>query len=160
MGYGLPAAIGAQLAHPDELVIVVSGDASIQMNMQELATATQYRLPIKLLVLNNEHLGMVRQLQDVGYEGRYAESYSASLPDFVKVAEAYGWMGIRIETLDELEAGISAMLAHQGPVFVDCRIAKLDNCYPMIVPGGTHIDMLFGPDDAMIEGGEDAATLV
>ncbi len=146
MGYGLPAAIGAQIGNPKALVIDIAGEASIQMNIQELATATQYRLPVKVFVLNNEYMGMVRQWQDLTYEGRYSESWSDSLPDFVKLAEAYGWKGICIETLDELDAGIDAMLAHDGPVFVDCRVAKLENCFPMIPSGATHVEMILGPD--------------
>jgi acetolactate synthase-1/2/3 large subunit len=106
MGYGLPAAIGAQLGNPDSLVIDIAGDASIQMNIQELGTATQYRLPVKIFILNNEWMGMVRQWQELTYESRYSNSYSDSLPDFVKLAEAYGWKGIRIESLDQLDAGI------------------------------------------------------
>jgi acetolactate synthase-1/2/3 large subunit len=144
MGYGLPAAIGAQLGNPKSLVIDIAGEASIQMNIQELATATQYRLPVKLFVLNNEYMGMVRQWQDLTYEGRYSQSYSDSLPDFVKLAEAYGWKGIRIERADDLDAGIEAMLAHEGPVFVDCLVEKHTNCFPMIPSGATHTEMLLG----------------
>ena len=146
MGYGLPAAIGAQIGNPKALVIDIAGEASIQMNIQELGTATQYRLPVKVFVLNNEYMGMVRQWQDLTYEGRYSQSWSDSLPDFVKLAEAYGWKGILIETLDQLDAGIEAMLAHDGPVFVDCRVAKLANCFPMIPSGATHVEMILGPD--------------
>jgi acetolactate synthase-1/2/3 large subunit len=147
MGYGLPAAIGAQLGNPKALVIDIAGEASIQMNIQELGTATQYRLPVKVFVLNNEYMGMVRQWQDLTYEGRYAHSYSESLPDFVKLAEAYGWKGIRIETADALDNGIDAMLSHDGPVFVDCRVAKHANCFPMIPSGAAHTEMLLGPHD-------------
>jgi acetolactate synthase-1/2/3 large subunit len=146
MGYGLPAAIGAQLGNPKALVIDIAGEASIQMNIQELATATQYRLPVKVFVLNNEYMGMVRQWQDLTYEGRHSHSYSDSLPDFVKLAEAYGWKGIRIETADQLDQGIADMLAHDGPVFVDCMVEKLSNCFPMIPSGATHTEMLLGPD--------------
>jgi acetolactate synthase-1/2/3 large subunit len=146
MGYGLPAAIGAQLGNPRALVIDIAGEASIQMNIQELATATQYRLPVKVFVLNNEYMGMVRQWQDLTYEGRHSESYSDSLPDFVKLAEAYGWKGILIETADQLDQGIADMLAHDGPVFVDCRVTKHANCFPMIPSGATHTEMLLGPE--------------
>ena len=132
MGYGLPAAIGAQLGNPGALVIDIAGEASIQMNIQELGTATQYRLPVKVFILNNEYMGMVRQWQELNHGGRYSESYSEALPDFVKLAEAYGWTGLRIETADALDDGIAAMLAHDGPVMVDCRVAKLANCFPMI----------------------------
>lgn len=144
VGYGLPAAIGAQIGNPDRLVVGVTGDASFQMNMQEMATAVQYRLPVKMFMLNNRHLGMVRQLQDVGYGGRYAESYSDALPDFVSVAEAYGWHGIRIDQADRLAAGIAEMLAAKGPVLVDCQVANLENCYPMIPGGAAHTEILLG----------------
>jgi len=142
MGYGLPAAIGAQLGNPNALVIDIAGEASIQMNIQELGTATQYRLPVKIFILNNEYMGMVRQWQELTYESRYAESYSDALPDFVKLAEAYGWKGIRIERPDQLDAGIAEMLAYDGPVMVDCRVAKLANCFPMIPSGAAHTDMI------------------
>ncbi len=111
MGYGLPAAIGAQLGNPEALVIDIAGEASIQMNIQELGTAVQYRLPVKVFILNNEYMGMVRQWQELNHGGRYSESYSEALPDFVKLAEAYGWKGLRIETADSLDDGIAAMLA-------------------------------------------------
>ncbi len=142
MGYGLPAAIGAQLGNPNALVIDIAGEASIQMNIQELGTATQYRLPVKIFILNNEYMGMVRQWQELTYESRYSESYSDALPDFVKLAEAYGWKGIRIEQPDQLDAGIAEMLAYDGPVVVDCRVAKLANCFPMIPSGAAHTDMI------------------
>jgi len=147
MGYGLPAAIGAQVGLPDALVIDIAGDASIQMNIQELGTAAQYRLPVKVFVLNNEWMGMVRQWQELTYESRYSNSYSDSLPDFVKLAEAYGWKGIRITTMDELDAGIQAMIDHPGPVFVDCLVVKEANCYPMIPSGAAHTDMILYGDD-------------
>jgi len=151
MGYGLPAAIGAQLGNPDSLVIDIAGDASIQMNIQELGTATQYRLPVKVFILNNEWMGMVRQWQELTYESRYSSSYSDSLPDFVKLAEAYGWKGIRIQNEAELDAGIQAMIDHPGPVIVDCCVHKETNCFPMIPSGAAHTDMiLFGDDVAGI----------
>ena len=146
MGYGLPAAIGAQIGNPNALVIDIAGEASIQMNIQELGTASQYRLPVKLFILNNEYMGMVRQWQELTYSGRYSESYSDSLPDFVKLAEAYGWKGIKIESPDDLESGIEAMLAHDGPVLVDCAVAKLANCFPMIPSGAAHTEMLLESD--------------
>ncbi|WP_374531039.1 biosynthetic-type acetolactate synthase large subunit [Novosphingobium sp.] len=156
MGYGLPAAIGAQLGNPDSLVIDIAGDASIQMNIQELGTATQYRLPVKVFILNNEWMGMVRQWQELTYESRYSQSYSDSLPDFVKLAEAYGWKGIRIESEAELDAGIQAMIDHDGPVIVDCLVAKEANCFPMIPSGAAHTDMiLYG--DAVAGTMDDAA---
>ncbi|MBV7256755.1 biosynthetic-type acetolactate synthase large subunit [Pacificimonas sp. WHA3] len=158
MGYGLPAAIGAQLGMPKALVIDVAGEASIQMNIQELATCTQYRLPVKVFVLNNEYMGMVRQWQEITYESRYSNSYSDSLPDFVKLAEAYGWKGIRIEDVSELDAGIEEMLAHDGPVFVDCLVEKLENCFPMIPSGAAHTEMIFSTDEMLgtVEKGAEA----
>ena len=150
MGYGLPAAIGAQLGNPGRLVIDIAGEASIQMNIQELGTASQYRLPVKVFILNNEYMGMVRQWQVLTYESRYSNSYSDSLPDFVKLAEAYGWKGIRIEDESQLDAGIEAMLAHDGPVMVDCQVAKEANCFPMIPSGAAHTDMLLYGD--LVEG--------
>ncbi len=146
MGYGLPAAIGAQCGNPGSLVIDIAGDASIQMNIQELGTASQFRLPVKVFILNNEWMGMVRQWQELTYESRYSESYSDSLPDFVKLAEAYGWKGIRIDAEAGLDAGIQAMIDHDGPVIVDCRVAKEANCYPMIPSGAAHTDMILYGD--------------
>ena len=146
MGYGLPAAIGAQLGNPDSLVIDVAGEASIQMNIQELGTASQFRLPVKIFILNNEYMGMVRQWQELTYESRYSNSYSDSLPDFVKLAEAYGWKGIRITDEADLDAGIMAMIEHDGPVIVDCQVSKEANCFPMIPSGAAHTEMLLYGD--------------
>ena len=160
MGYGLPAAIGAQLGNPKALVIDIAGEASIQMNIQELATATQYRLPVKVFILNNEYMGMVRQWQELTYESRYSESYSDALPDFVKLAEAYGWKGIRIETPDQLEAGIADMLAHDGPVMVDCMVAKLANCFPMIPSGAAHTEMILQANEVSGTMDDEAKALV
>ncbi|QIG81002.1 biosynthetic-type acetolactate synthase large subunit [Stakelama tenebrarum] len=160
MGYGLPAAIGAQLGHPDALVIDIAGEASIQMNIQELGTATQYRLPVKLFILNNEYMGMVRQWQELTYSSRYSESYSDALPDFVRLAEAYGWKGIRIEGMQELQPGIDEMLAYDGPVLVDCRVAKLANCFPMIPSGAAHTEMLLGGAEVSGEMDDEAKALV
>jgi len=160
MGYGLPAAIGAQIAFPNALVIDIAGEASIQMNIQELGTASQYRLPVKLFILNNEYMGMVRQWQELTYSGRYSESYSDSLPDFVKLAEAYGWKGIRIEGQQELEPGIGEMLDYDGPVLVDCRVAKLANCFPMIPSGNAHTDMILQSDQVSGEMEDEAKALV
>ena len=160
MGYGLPAAIGAQLGNPNALVIDIAGEASIQMNIQELATATQYRLPVKVFILNNEYMGMVRQWQELTYESRYAESYSDSLPDFVKLAEAYGWKGIRIEHPDQLDQGIADMLAHDGPVMVDCMVAKLANCFPMIPSGAAHTDMILQANEVSGTMDDEAKALV
>ena len=160
MGYGLPAAIGAQLGNPKALVIDIAGEASIQMNIQELGTATQYRLPIKIFILNNEYMGMVRQWQDLTYAGRYSESYSDALPDFVKLGEAYGWKGIRIDNPADLDSGIADMIAHDGPVIVDCRVAKLANCFPMIPSGAAHTDMILEPDEVVGEMDDEAKALV
>ena len=160
MGYGLPAAIGAQLGNPNALVIDIAGEASIQMNIQELGTATQYRLPVKIFILNNEYMGMVRQWQELTYSSRYSESYSDALPDFVKLGEAYGWKGIRIEGMQELEAGIAEMLAYDGPVIVDCVVAKLANCFPMIPSGAAHTDMILGDDTVSGERSDEATALV
>ena len=160
MGYGLPAAIGAQLAFPGALVIDIAGEASIQMNIQELGTATQYRLPVKVFIINNEYMGMVRQWQELNHGGRYSESYSDSLPDFVMLAQAYGWKGITIEGPDDLDAGIQAMIDHHGPVIVDCRVAKLANCFPMIPSGASHTDMILSAADERGEADDDAKALV
>jgi acetolactate synthase-1/2/3 large subunit len=160
MGYGLPAAIGAQLGNPKALVIDIAGEASIQMNIQELATATQYRLPVKIFILNNEYMGMVRQWQELTYEGRYAESYSDSLPDFVKLGEAYGWKGILIEQMSQLDGGIADMLAHDGPVIVDCRVAQLANCFPMIPSGASHVEMILQSDQVAGTLDDEAKALV
>jgi len=160
MGYGLPAAIGAQLGNPKSLVIDIAGEASIQMNIQELATATQYRLPVKIFILNNEYMGMVRQWQELTYESRYSESYSDSLPDFVKLGEAYGWKGILIEEMSQLDGGIADMLAHDGPVIVDCRVAKLANCFPMIPSGASHVEMILQTDKVAGTLNDEAKALV
>jgi acetolactate synthase-1/2/3 large subunit len=146
MGYGMPAAIGAQVGNPDRLVIDIAGEASIQMNIQEMGTASQFHLPIKVFILNNEYMGMVRQWQELSYESRYSNSYSDSLPDFVKMADAYGWKGIRIADEADLDAGIRAMIEHDGPVMVDCQVSKEANCFPMIPSGAAHTEMLLYGD--------------
>jgi acetolactate synthase I/II/III large subunit len=160
MGYGLPAAIGAQMAFPDALVIDIAGEASIQMNIQELATASQYRLPVKIFIINNEYMGMVRQWQELTYSSRYSNSYSDSLPDFVKLGEAYGWTGIRIHNMGDLDAGIAQMLATDGPVIVDCRVSKMANCLPMIPSGAAHTEMLLQSDVVSGEMDDEAKALV
>ncbi len=160
MGYGLPAAIGAQLGNPDALVIDIAGEASIQMNIQELGTASQYRLPVKIFILNNEYMGMVRQWQELTYESRYSNSYSDSLPDFVRLGEAYGWKGIRIEHEADLDTGIQAMIDHPGPVIVDCMVAKDANCYPMIPSGAAHTDMILYGDTVAGTMDDEAKALV
>ena len=160
MGYGMPAAIGAQVGNPDALVIDIAGEASIQMNIQEMSTAVQYRLPVKIFILNNEYMGMVRQWQELTYASRYSESYSDALPDFVKLAEAYGWTGIRIEGPQELDAGIRQMIETPGPVMVDCRVAKLANCFPMIPSGAAHTEMMLSSDQVEGELDDEAKALV
>jgi acetolactate synthase-1/2/3 large subunit len=160
MGYGLPAAIGAQLGNPGRLVIDVAGEASIQMNIQEMGTASQFRAPVKVFILNNEYMGMVRQWQELTYESRYSNSYSDSLPDFVALAEAYGWKGIRITTEDELDAGIQAMIDYDGPVMVDCRVTKEANCFPMIPSGAAHTEMLLYGDQVAGTLDDEAKALV
>ncbi len=144
MGYGLPAALGVQAAHPDALVIDIAGDASVQMTMQEMSTALQYELPIKIFILNNAYLGMVRQWQELLHGGRYSHSYSDSLPDFVKLADAYGGVGIRAETPSELDAKIMEMIDVKRPVLFDCVVTQEENVFPMIPSGAAHNEMLFG----------------
>ena len=160
MGYGMPAAIGAQLGNPDALVIDIAGEASIQMNIQEMGTATQYRLPIKIFILNNEWMGMVRQWQELTYESRYSESYSDSLPDFVALAEAYGWKGIRVGDPAKLDDAIAEMLAYDGPVMFDCRVTKNANCFPMIPSGAAHTDMILNSDEVSGTMDDEAKALV
>ena len=147
MGYGLPAAIGVQIAHPKKLVVDIAGEASILMNMQEMSTAVQYRLPIKIFILNNEYMGMVRQWQELLHDKNYSESYTEALPDFVKLAEAYGAVGIRAKTPDELDEKIKEMINSDQPVIFDCLVDKQENCYPMIPSGKPHNQMLLGPED-------------
>ncbi|MDF2998686.1 MAG: acetolactate synthase, large subunit, biosynthetic type [Xanthobacteraceae bacterium] len=147
MGYGLPAAIGVQVAHPESLVIDIAGEASIQMCLQELSTALQFDLPVKIFVLNNEYMGMVRQWQDLLHGGRYSHSYSESLPDFVKLAEAYGGVGLRCHRPGDLDAAIQEMINVNRPVLFDCLVDKTENCLPMIPSGKPHNEMIL-PDNA------------
>ncbi|MBM3635531.1 MAG: acetolactate synthase 3 large subunit [Alphaproteobacteria bacterium] len=153
MGYGLPAAIGTQMAHPGKLVIDIAGEASILMNIQEMSTAVQYRLPVKIFILNNEYMGMVRQWQELLHGSRYAESYSDSLPDFVKLAEAYGARGIRCNDPAKLDDAIREMIASPKPVIFDCHVEKMENCFPMIPSGKAHNEMLLNDlsDDAGVD---------
>src|SRR5437660_6258753 len=153
MGYGLPAAVGVQLAHPDALVIDIAGEASVLMTMQEMSTAVQHRLPIKIFILNNQYMGMVRQWQELLHGGRYSESYSEALPDFVKLAEAYHCVGIRCAKPDELDAAIRKMLAVDRPVIFDCVVDPTENCFPMIPAGRAHNEMILAElaDDAGVE---------
>ena len=150
MGYGFPASIGVQMAHPEALVINVAGEASWLMNMQEMGTAIQYRLPVKQFILNNERLGMVRQWQQLLHGERYSHSWSEALPDFVKLAEAFGGKGIRVSDPKDLDDAIMEMLAYDGPVIFDCLVEKHENCFPMIPSGKPHNEMLLG--DASTEG--------
>jgi acetolactate synthase-1/2/3 large subunit len=145
MGYGLPAAMGVQIAHPDALVIDIAGEASILMNIQEMATLAQYRLPVKVFILNNEYMGMVRQWQELLHGGRYSESYSAALPDFVKLAESFHGVGLRATSADQLDDVIREMLAVDRPVIADICVAKDENCFPMIPSGAAHNEMILGP---------------
>ena len=156
MGYGFPASIGVQIAHPDALVINVAGEASWLMNMQEMGTAIQYRLPVKQFILNNERLGMVRQWQELLHGERYSSSWSEALPDFVKLAEAFGAKGILCKDPADLDDAIMEMLDHDGPVIFDCLVEKHENCFPMIPSGEPHNKMLLGESstkDAIKEGG-------
>ena len=148
MGYGLPAASGVQVAHPDALVIDIAGEASILMNIQEMGTLAQYRLPVKIFILNNEYMGMVRQWQELLHGSRYSESYSAALPDFVKLAESFHATGLRARNVGELDGVIAQMLAEPGPVIADICVDKLENCYPMIPSGAAHNEMILGPEHA------------
>jgi len=144
MGYGLPSSIGVQIAHPESLVINVAGEASWLMNMQEMGTAIQYRLPVKQFILNNERLGMVRQWQELLHGERYSHSWSEALPDFVKLAEAFGAKGIKCSDPADLDEAIKEMLAYDGPVIFDCLVEKHENCFPMIPSGKAHNEMLLG----------------
>ena len=159
MGYGLPASVGVQLAHPDSLVIDIAGEASVMMTMQEMSTAVQYRLPIKIFILNNQYMGMVRQWQELLHGGRYAESYMDALPDFVKLAEAYHAHGIRCERPQDLDAKIREMIEVNKPVIFDCVVDPAENCFPMIPSGRAHNEMLLGDaavsvEDAVTEEGK------
>ena len=147
MGYGLPAAIGTQIANPGKLVVDIAGEASILMNIQEMSTAVQYKLPIKIFILNNQWMGMVRQWQELLHDKNYSESYTEALPDFVKLAEAYGAVGIRATTPKELDDKINEMVDIKRPVIFDCLVKKDENCFPMIPSGKPHNEMILGPDD-------------
>ena len=159
MGYGIPAAIGVQMAHPKSLVIDIAGEASVQMTLQEMATAAQYRLPIKIFILNNRYMGMVRQWQELLHGGRYSESYSEALPDFVKLADAYHGHGIRCDKPADLDAAIMEMIDTPKPVIFDCLVDPTENCFPMIPSGRAHNEMILGDaaeslDDAITEEGK------
>ena len=151
MGYGLPAAVGVQVAHPNSLVIDIAGEASVLMTMQEMSTAAQYDLPIKIFVINNQYMGMVRQWQELLHGGRYAHSYTEALPDFVKLAEAYHAVGIRCERPGDLDGAIAEMIKVQKPVIFDCVVDPAENCFPMIPSGRAHNEMLLGDAAVSVE---------
>jgi acetolactate synthase-1/2/3 large subunit len=160
MGYGLPAAVGVQMAHPEALVIDIAGEASVQMTMQEMSTAVQYDLPIKIFILNNEYMGMVRQWQQLLHGGRYSHSYSEALPDFVKMAEAYGCVGLRASNPNELDAMILEMIDSPKPVLFDCRVDPKENCYPMIPSGAAHNAMILSDAEDSAEVSDEGKMLV
>ena len=147
MGYGLPAAIGAQIANPGKLVIDIDGEASFLMTMQELSTICQYKLPVKIFIVNNKWMGMVRQWQELTHGGRYSESYTESLPDFVKLAESFGIVGLRAEKSSEVNKAIKEMIKIKKPVLLDMVVDQYENCFPMIPSGAAHNEILLGPDD-------------
>jgi acetolactate synthase-1/2/3 large subunit len=151
MGYGVPSAVGVQIAHPDDLVVCVTGEASVLMNIQELSTIMQYRLPIKILILNNRYMGMVRQWQEMFHGNRYSESYMDSLPDFVKLAEAYGMKGLRCDKVENVNSTLEEMIAIKGPVIVDMLVDQNENVYPMIPAGAAHYELLLSPNDGKAE---------
>ncbi len=151
MGYGLPAAVGVQLAHPNSLVIDIAGEASVLMTMQEMSTAVQYELPIKIFIINNQYMGMVRQWQELLHGGRYAHSYTEALPDFVKLAEAYHAVGIRCERPGDVDGAIREMIAVNKPVIFDCVVDPNENCFPMIPSGRAHNEMLLGDATVTVE---------
>jgi len=160
MGYGLPAAVGVQVANPGKLVIDIAGEASVLMTMQEMSTAVQYKLPIKIFILNNQYMGMVRQWQELLHEKNYSESYTAALPNFVKLAEAYGCVGIQAKKPDELDEKINEMINVNKPVIFDCLVDPMENCFPMIPSGKPHNQMLLGEQDEKEEISDEGKTLV
>ena len=161
MGYGLPSAIGVQVAHPESLVVDISGEASFLMNMQEMSTAVQYRAPVKVFITNNQYMGMVRQWQELMHGGRYSESYTDALPDLVKLAEACHWVGLRATKADEVDDVIQEMISIDRPVIADIWVDQKENCFPMIPSGAAHNEMLLGPDDeAQQSGSEEGMVLV
>jgi len=149
-----------QVAHPESLVIDVAGEASIMMNIQEMSTVVQYRLPVKIFIMNNKWMGMVRQWQELLHGGRYAESYTDALPDFVKLAEAFGAVGLRAEKPDEVDGVIKEMLKVKKPVIVDMVVDEKENCFPMIPSGAAHNEMLLGPEDEAKPISEEGMVLV
>ena len=147
MGYGLPSSVGVQIAHPKSLVIDISGEASFLMNMQELSTIVQYNLPIKIFILNNQWMGMVRQWQELNHGSRYSQSYTSSLPDFIMLAKSFGIKGLRVDEVSSLDATIDEMINTNGPVIADIRVEKEENCFPMIPSGAAHNEMILSSDD-------------
>ena len=147
MGYGLPAAMGTQIAHPDALVIDIAGDASILMNMQEFSTITQYRLPVKVFIINNQWMGMVRQWQELNHGSRYSQSYTEALADFIQLAKAFGGTGMVAETVDQLDSVIDEMINSKTFFIADIRVNKEESCFPMIPSGAAHNEMILSAED-------------
>ena len=160
MGYGLPSSVGVQIAHPKSLVIDISGEASFLMNMQELSTIVQYNLPIKIFILNNQWMGMVRQWQELNHGSRYSQSYTSSLPDFIMLAKSFGIKGLRVDDVSSLDATIDEMINTNGPVIADIRVEKEENCFPMIPSGAAHNEMILSSDDKGADTSESGLALV
>ena len=160
MGYGLPSSVGVQIAHPKSLVIDISGEASFLMNMQELSTIVQYNLPIKIFILNNQWMGMVRQWQELNHGSRYSQSYTSSLPDFIMLAKSFGIKGLRVDDVSSLDATIDEMISTNGPVIADIRVEKEENCFPMIPSGAAHNEMILSSDDKVADTSESGLALV
>ena len=160
MGYGLPSSVGVQIAHPKSLVIDISGEASFLMNMQELSTIVQYNLPIKIFILNNQWIGMVRQWQELNHGSRYSQSYTSSLPDFIMLAKSFGIKGLRVDDVSNLDATIDEMINTNGPVIADIRVEKEENCFPMIPSGAAHNEMILSSDDKGADTSESGLALV
>ena len=160
MGYGLPSSVGVQIAHPKSLVIDISGEASFLMNMQELSTIVQYNLPVKIFILNNQWMGMVRQWQELNHGSRYSQSYTSSLPDFIMLAKSFGIKGLRVDEVSSLDATIDEMINTNGPVIADIRVEKEENCFPMIPSGAAHNEMILSTDDKGADTSESGLALV
>ena len=160
MGYGLPSSVGVQIAHPKSLVIDISGEASFLMNMQELSTIVQYNLPVKIFILNNQWMGMVRQWQELNHGSRYSQSYTSSLPDFIMLAKSFGIKGLRVDDVSNLDATIDEMINTNGPVIADIRVEKEENCFPMIPSGAAHNEMILSSDDKGADTSESGLALV
>jgi acetolactate synthase-1/2/3 large subunit len=160
MGYGLPSSVGVQIAHPKSLVIDISGEASFLMNMQELSTIVQYNLPVKIFILNNQWMGMVRQWQELNHGSRYSESYTESLPDFVLLAKSFGIKGLLVSEISELDNAIDEMISTKGPVIADIRVEKEENCFPMIPSGAAHNEMILSSSDSNTNVSQDGIALV